>query len=34
MNQLKERRKKTDFDNQSDNECFFDIEGEEVEDIF
>ena len=30
----KEKKKETDFDNQSDNECFVDIEGEEVENIF
>ena len=33
MNQLKKKQKETDFDNQSDNEYFVDIEGEEVEDI-
>ena len=32
--QIKKKKKETDFDNQSDNECFVEIEGEEVEDIF
>ena len=31
---IKKKKKETDFNNQSDNECFVDIEGEEVEDIF
>ena len=31
---IKKKKKKTDFDNQSDNACFVDVEGEEVEGIF